>query len=223
MSKRAKQVCIAFVLLMVAYEVMSFAWSTIAERRAEQMTEVLVTLKPGYTTMESAKAMFRAHRVNVEMSSNACGTTRLADTCDGLFLWAANFPRGVVPLHIGKHDDWLDFVVMLHPLPPVKTASFVANLYFVNEILDSMNAVYGVGTTRVCYARGTGDGHFRPPEWKYGKGGTVSSICASSSGVPYDGSFPRFAFNYMYSVKRVDARLLWPTAPAPTTELHKQD
>lgn len=208
MLKRAKYICIALMLLAVAYEVMSFAWSTIAERNAERMTELLVTLKPGYTTMDSAKAMFHDHGINVVIYNNSSGDP------DGFGLWAANFPRGVIPIHIGKQDYWLDFVVLLKPLPPVKTASFVANLYFVNGILDSINAVYIVGATSVCYARGTGD-NFRSPEWKYGNGGVVKSICA-----PYV-PFPRFAFKYMYSVKSVDARMLWPSAPPPTTELHK--
>jgi hypothetical protein len=218
MLKTAKYICVALMLVVVAYEVMSFAWGTIAERKAERMTELLATLKPGYTTMDSAKALFQAHGVNVEILHNACGTTNQGDSCDGLFLWAANFPRGVIPLHIGRHDDWLDVGVTLTPLPPVKTASFVADLYFINGILDRISAVYEVGTTSVCYARGAGEHNFRPPEWKYGKGGMVKSICASSSDAAYDVTFPRFAFEYMFSAKHLDARMLWPTAPPPTEE-----
>jgi hypothetical protein len=219
--RKTKYVCIALMLLMVAYEVMSYAWSTIAERKAERMTELLVTLKPGYTTMDSAKALFQAHGVNVEILHNACGTPNKGDSCDALFLRAANFPRGVIPLHIGRHDDWLDVVVMLKPLPPVKTAGFVADLYFINGILDRISAVYDVGTTSVCYARGAGEHNSLRPEWKYEKGGRVKSICASSSGAAYDVPFPSLAFNYMYSVKCVDARMLWPTAPPPTEEHHE--
>jgi hypothetical protein len=218
--KKIKYVCIALMLLMVAYEVMSFAWSNIAERKAETAAELLATLRPGYTTMDSAKELFQAHGVSVEILHNACGTPNKGDSCDDLFLGTANFPRGVVPLHIGRHDDWLDVVVMLVPLPPVKTAGFVANLYFINGILNSISAGYEVGTTSVNYARGAGEHNSIWSEWKYANGGLVTSIGVASSGAAFDRPFPRFAFNYMYSVKCVDARMLWPTAPPPTTELH---
>src|SRR5258708_16687553 len=82
------------MLLMVAYEVMSFAWSNIAERKAETGAELLTKLRPGYTTMDDAKALFQAHGVNVDILHNACGDARGA--CDGLYLRAANFPRGVI-------------------------------------------------------------------------------------------------------------------------------
>jgi hypothetical protein len=220
MLKRAKYVCIALMLVVVAYEVMSFAWSTIAERKAERMTELLATLKPGYTTMDSAKALFQAHGVSVDILHNTCGTPNKGDSCDALFLRTANFPRGVVPLHIGRHDDWLDVVVILIPLPPVKTAVFVASLYFINGILNSISVGYDVGTTSVRYARGAGEHNSIWSEWKHEKGGTVVSIGVGSSGPAFDVPFPRFAFNYMYSVKCVDARKLWPSAPPPTQELH---
>ena len=219
MLKKAKYVCIALMLVVVAYEVMSFARSTIAERKAERMTELLATLKPGYTTMDSAKALFQAHGVNVDILHNACGTPNKGDSCDGLYLFAANFPRGVIPLHIGRQDDWLDFVVMLIPLPPVKTAGFVANLYFIDGILNSIGVGYDVGTTSVRYARGAGEHNFTSSKWKYANGGLVTSIGVASSGAAFDEPFPRFAFNYMYSVKRTDARMLWPKAPPPTEEL----
>ena len=218
MLKKVKYVCLALLLLVAAYEIMSFAWSTNKEHSAERMTEVLATLKPGYTTIDDAKSLFQAHGVNVEILHNACGTPS-GETCDGLYLWAGNFPRGVIPFHIGRHVDWLDFVVMLTPLPPVKTAGFVADLYFINGILNSINVGYDVGTTSVRYSRGAGEHNSIWSEWKYEKGGTVKSICVSSSGSAYDVTFPRFAFKYMYSMKRVDARMLWPIAPPPTTEL----
>lgn len=214
MLKKVKYVCLALLLLVAAYEVMSFTWSNIAERKVETGAEVLATLRPGYTTMDSAKGLFQAHGVSVEILHNACGTPNKGDSCDGLYLFAANFPRGVIPLHIGGR---LDVVVMLIPLPPVKTAGFVANLYFINGILNSINVGYDVGTTSVKYARGAGEHNFISSEWKYANGGMVESICVSSSGAAYDVPFPRFAFKYMYSVKRVDARMLWPTAPRPTT------
>jgi hypothetical protein len=214
--KKVKYVCLALLLLVAAYEIMSFAWITNAEHKAERLTEVLATLRPGYTTMDSAKALFQARGVSVDILHNACGTPR-GDPCDGLYLRAANFPRGVVPLHIGRHDDWLDVVVMLIPLPPVKTAVFVANLYFINGILNSISVGYDVGTTSVNYARGAGEHNSIWSQWKYEKGSTVKSISVSSSGAAHDVTFPRFVFKYMYSVKRVDARMLWPTAPPPTT------
>ena len=217
MVKKAKYVCIALMLLMVAYEVMSFAWSNIAECKAETGAELLATLRPGYTTMDSAKELFQAHGVSVEILHNACGTPNKGDSCDGLYLFAANFPRGVIPLHIGGR---LDVVVMPIPLPPVKTAGFVANLYFINGILNSISVGYDVGTTSVKYARGAGEHNSIWSEWKYANGGLVTSIGVASSGAAFDRPFPRFAFNYMYSVKCVDARMLWPTAPPPTTELH---
>lgn len=219
MWRKTRYVFIALMLVVVAYGVMSFAWSIIAERKAGTMAELLATLRPGYTTMDSAKELFQAHGVSVEISHNACGTPS-GDPCDGLYLRAVNSPHVVIPLHIGRHDDWLDFVVMLIPPPPVKTAGFVANLYFINGILNSIGVGYDVGTTSVRYAWGAGEHNSIWSEWKYGKGGTVESIGVSSSGAANDVTLPRFAFKYMYSVKRVDARMLWPTAPPPTEEHH---
>ena len=196
---------------------MSFAWSIIAERKAETMAELLVTLRHGYTTMDSAKELFQAHGVSVEILHNACGTPK-GDPCDGLYLRAANFPRGVIPIHIGGFR--FDFVVRLIPLPPVKTAGFVANLYFINGILNSISAAYTVGTTGVGYSWNAGEHNVRSSEWKYANRGLVTSIGVASSGAAFDIPFPRFAFKYMYSVKCVDARMLWPSAPPPTQELY---
>jgi hypothetical protein len=218
--KRAKYICIALMLVVVAYEVMSFAWSTISERKAERMTELLATLKPGYTTMGNAKALFQANRVSVEILRNACGTPNKGDSCDALFLRSANSPRWVVPLHIGRHDDWLDFVVMLVPLPPVKTSGFVASLYFINGTLNWMTVGYYVGTPSVNYARATGEHSSRSSTWKYADGAMVTSISVASSVPAFDVPFPRFNFSYMYTVKCADARMLWPTAPPPTIEHH---
>ena len=208
------------MLVVVAYAVMSFAWSTIAERKAERMTELLATLRPGYTTMDSAKELFQAHGVNVEILHNACGTPNKEDSCDALFLKAANFLRvGVIPLHIGRHDDWLDVVVMLPPFPPVKRAAFAESLYFINGILASINIGYGVGTTGVAYTRGAGKSNYSMwSRCKDEKGDMVKSISVYAPGTDFDVPFPRFAYKYMHSVKRVDARMLWPTAPPPTEE-----
>jgi hypothetical protein len=219
--RKAKYVCIALLFLVTAAEVMTFAYSVIAERKAERLTELLATLKPGYTTMDSAKELFQAHGVSVDILHNACGTPNKGDSCDDLSLSAANFRRvGVIPLQIGRLDGWLDVVVMLAPFPPVKRAAFAANLYFINGILASINTGYGVGTTGVGYTRGAGEHNYSIwSRWKDEKRDMVKSISVSSSGTNFDVTFPRFAFKYMYSVKRTDARMLWPKAPPPTEEL----
>ena len=210
--KKVKHTCLALLLMVIAYEIMTFAYSVTAEHKANAITQLVTSLKPGHTTMDEAKALFHAHGVNVEIKDNACGIP----TCAGLYLLAVNFPRGVIPVHIG---EGLDVVVKPIPLPPVKTAGFVANLYFINGILNSISAAYTVGTTGVGYSWNAGEHNVRSSEWKYANGGLVTSIGVASSGAAFDIPFPRFAFNYMYSAKCVDARMLWPTAPPPTTEL----
>ncbi len=212
MRRKTKYIFIALLLLVTAAEVMTFAYSVIAERKAERLTELLATLKPGYTTMDSAKALFQAHGVNVSTLRNACGDPRGA--CDGLYLGATKRHH----LVWFRHNPPLGFE--LFPFPPVKSAGFAVDLYFINGILDSINTGYGVGTTGVKYSRGAGEYNSLWSKWKYEKGDTVESISVSSSGAACDVTFPRFTFKYMYSVKRVDARMLWPTAPPPTTELH---
>jgi hypothetical protein len=208
MLKRAKYVCIALILVVAAYEAMSFALSIFAEPKAERIAALLATLKPGYTTMVSAKALFQSHGVSVEMQNNAYGDPR--GPCDSLNLGAANFPR-IIPIHA-----WRLAGIILIPLPPVNTAYFQVNLYFINGTLDSINTKYSVGTTVVKYSQGAGEHNSLWSKWKYEQGGTVNSISVSSSGAAHDVPFPRFDFNYMYSAKRVDARVLWPTAPPPT-------
>jgi hypothetical protein len=215
--RKTKYVCLALMLLFVFYAVMSFAWSKLAERKAETGTELLAKFRPGYTTMDDAKALFQAHGVNVEVIQNACGDP--TGSCDGLYLYAANAPRWVIPIYIGS---WSDLVVRLVPIPPVKTAVFLANLYFINGILDSISTVYEVGTTDVIYSRAAGDRNSRSSDWKNANGGMVVTIRVRSSGAASDVPFPRFDFNYMYSVKCVDARMLWPTAPRPATEVRGQ-
>jgi hypothetical protein len=209
--RKAKYVCIALLFLVTAAEVMTFAYSVIAERKAERLTELLATLRPGYTTMDSAKALFQAHGVNISTLRNACGDPRGA--CDGLYLGATNHHH-LVWL---RHNPPLGFE--LFPFPPFKRTGFAVNLYFINGILDSINTGYGVGTTGVKYSRGAGEHNSIWSKWKCEKGGAVESISVSSSGPDFDVPFPRFAFNYMYSVKRTDARMLWPKAPPPTEEL----
>ncbi|WP_213807909.1 hypothetical protein [Granulicella sp. dw_53] len=210
--KKTKYVCLALLLVVAAYEIMLFAWSAIAEHKAKSLTELIATLKPGYTTKDDAMALFQAHRWNVRVDNNACSTSK--GSCEALAVGASNFPP-IIPVHLGRLAG-----ITLFPLPPVKTAGFVANLYFINRVLDSINVGFRVGTTGVGYSRYAGDHNFRSSEWKYENGGMVVSIGVASSGVAFDVPFPRFSFNYMYSVRCVDARMLWPTAPPPTTELH---
>jgi hypothetical protein len=209
--KKIKYVFIASLLLVTAAEITTFAYSVIAEHKANALTELLNSLKPGYTTMDSAKALFQAHGFNVGTLSNACNTPK--GPCDDLYVGAGNYQWVIL-----RRDPPLGFE--LFPFPPFKRASFFMNLYFINGILDSINGVYRVGTTDVKYSRGAGDHNSRSSEWKYENGGMVVSIGVGSSGAAFDVPFPRFAFNYMYSVKCADARMLWPTAPPPTTELH---
>lgn len=215
MLRRAKYICLALLLVVAAYEIMLFAWSTTAEHKARSLTEVIAILKPGYTTKSDAMALFHAHRWNVTVLTNACSTSR--GSCEELAVGAANFPP-IIPLHLGQLAG-----ITLLPLPPVKTAYFQVNLYFINGVLDSINVAFDVGTTRVGYSRYAGDYQVRTSEWKYTKGGMVTRIGVASSGAAFDVPFPHFALNYMYSVKCVDARMLWPTAPPPTTELHGWD
>jgi hypothetical protein len=210
--KKAKYVCLALVLVVVAYEIMLFAWSTIAEHKAERLTALLATLKPGYTTKDSAIALFQAHGLNVAVLSNAC--TPPKGSCEDLAVGAANFPP-IIPLHLGRLAG-----ITLPPLPPLKTAAFWVNLYFINGILDSINASFRVGTTQVGYSRGAGDYQVRVSEWRYANGGMVTRIGVSTSGAAFV-PFPHFALNYMYTVKCTDARMLWPTAPPPTEEHHE--
>jgi hypothetical protein len=214
MLKRAKPVCIALILVMAAYEVMLFAWSNIAEHKAARITELLGILRPGYTTMDSAKALFQAHGVDVLILNNACGDPR--GPCDSLNLGAANFPR-IIPIHV-----WRLAGITLLPLPPVNTAYLQVNLYFINGILGSINVGYEVGTTGIRYSRYAG-AQFRNSKWTYSNEGKVVSIGVVSKGEASDVPFPHFSLNYMYSVKSPDLRELWPSAPPPTTELHKQD
>jgi hypothetical protein len=169
--KKIKYVCLALVLVVVAYEIMLFAWSTIAEHKAERLTELLATLKLGYTTKDSAIALFRAHRFNVVVLSNACSTSR--GSCEVVGVGASNSPP-IIPLHLGRLAG-----ITLLPLPPVKTAYFQVNLYFIAGVLDSINVAYRVGTTGVGYSRYAGDYQVRTSEWKYANGGMVTGIGCS--------------------------------------------
>ncbi len=215
MVKRVKRACIALILVIAAYEIMLFSCSNIAEHKAARIAELLGALRPGYTTMDSAKTMFQTHGISVSILNDACGDPR--GMCDCLSAGSANFPR-IIPIHV-----WRLAGITLLPLPPVKSAYFQVNLYFINGTLDSIDTGYGVGATVVKYSRGTGEHNSVWSKWKYGKGGTVNSISVSFSGAAYAAPFPRFAFNYIYSVKTPDARELWPSAPPPTTELHEQN
>ena len=210
--KKIKSVFIALLLIVTVAEGLTFAYSVVAEREAEKQTELLATLRPGYTTMDTAKALFEAHGVKVGILKNARGS--LKGPCDLLFFTAANFPP-MIHLHLGRLAG-----ITLPPLPPVKTAYFQANLYFINGVLNSINVGYHVGTTGVGYSRFAGDYNFRSSTWRYADGGAVTSIGVASSGPAFDVPFPRFDFNHMYTMKYVDGRTLWPTAPPPTKEFH---
>jgi len=209
--RKAKYAGIALLVIVIAYETMFFAWSAIAERKAERLTELLATLKPGYTTKDSAIVLFQAHGVHITVFGNACNTPR--GPCDGLSVGASN-SRSV----IFNPDPPSGFE--LSPLPPLKRAAFWVNMYFINGVLDSINASYEVGTTRVGYSRYAGDYEVRTSGWRYANGGRVARIGVASSGAAFDIPFPHFALNYMYSVRCTDARMLWPKAPPPTEELH---
>jgi hypothetical protein len=209
--RKIKYVFIALLLMVTVAEVMTFAYSILAEHKANALTELVRSLKPGYTTMDSAKALFQAHGLDVSTLSNACNTPR--GPCDELGLGSGNYQ-----LIFFRRDPPFGFE--LFPFPPFKHATFVVDLFFINGILDSINGVYRVGSTDVKYSRGSSDHNSRFSEWKYENKGTVVSIGVGSSGAAFDVPFPRFAFNYMYSMKCADARMLWPSAPPPTTELH---
>ena len=211
MQNKIKYAFIVLVLLVTAGEVLTFACSVIAERKANALADLLTSLKPGYATMDSAKALFQAHGVSVSIFSNACNTPK--GPCDGLSLGPGNYQ--FVSFH---RDPPLGFE--LFPFPPFKRGSFFINLYFINGILDSINSVFRVGTTDVKYSRYAGDHNSRSSYWKYDNGGMAVSIGVASSGASFDMPFPRFSFKYMYSVRCVDARMLWPTAPPPTEAIH---
>jgi hypothetical protein len=80
--KKTKYVCLALLLVVAAYEIMLFAWAAIAEHKSRRPIELIATLKPGYTTKDSAIALFQAHRWNVKVDSNACSTSK--GSCEGL-------------------------------------------------------------------------------------------------------------------------------------------
>jgi hypothetical protein len=131
-------------------------------------------------------------------------------SCEALDGGAANYPA-TIPLHLGSLAG-----ITLLPLPPVKPAGFQVNLYFINGILDSINEAFRVGATVVGSSRYVEDQAktiFRSSDWRYTNGGMVVGVSELSSGNISDVPAPKFAFKYMYSVKCLDARVLWPTAP----------
>lgn len=200
--------------MMAAYEFVLFACSAIAEHKAKQITELLATLKLGYTTKDSAVALFQAHRWNVKVYSNACSTPK--GSCEGLFVDASNYPQRI-PINIGSLGD-----IVLLPLPPVRPTSFGVYLYFIDGTLNSINESFHVGATGIGSSRNSENQAgtiFRSSEWRYANEGMVAGISALSTGSISDVPAPKFAFKYMYSLKCVDARMLWPSAPPPTLEL----
>jgi hypothetical protein len=209
--RTARFLCLTLLLTVVVYETVLALGSYAAEREAKIITEAAATLKPGYTTKTDAIALFRAHRWNVSIYENACVDPK--GPCESLGVGASNFPPAI-PVHLGALAE-----ITLLPLPPVKPAYFGVELYFISGVLHSINAVFHVGDTGVGYSRYGGDNNFRSSEWKYGDDGKAGSIAVASSGTAFDVPFPHFALNYMYSMRCVDARMLWPSAPSPTKEL----
>ncbi len=183
----------------------------IAEKKTGKIIEVLTTLKIGHTTLDRAKALFQTHGLKTGTLNDACVSPR--GSCDDLYLDAKNFPP-IIPVHLGRLAG-----ITLIPLPPIKAAYFQVNLYFINKVLDSINISYKVGKNGVGYSRYAGDYNFESSTWKYADSGTVVSISVASSGSAFDEPFPRFNYNHMYTMKCVDARMLWSTAPPPTKEL----
>jgi len=207
--KVLKYTFVAALLVVATFEAITLAYSGLAEHEAARIIDIVATLQPGYTSLDSAKALFRSHGIQVTTLSNACVTP--AGLCDDLSPGAGNYK-----LILLRKDPPLGFE--LFPFPPVKRAVFNLNIYFINGRLDSINSVYRVGAVDVKYSRGATDSNLRSSEWNY-EGDKVVSIAVASSGPAYV-PFPRFDFHYMYSVKCTDARRLWPDAPPPTREHH---
>lgn len=212
MLRKAKYAGIALLVVVIAYEATFFALSVTAKHKAERLTELLATLKPGYTTKDRAIALFQANGVQPTVFRNACNTSR--GPCDGLNVGASSSRSVILNRDLGLGFEFF-------PLPPLKRAAFWVNMYFINGVLDSINASYEVGPTRVDYSRSASDYQVRTSAWRYANGGRVASIGVGSSGAAFDIPFPHFALNYMYSVRCTDARMLWPKAPPPTEELHE--
>lgn len=92
------------------------------------------------------------------------------------------------------------------------------NLYFINGVLDWTNETFHVVAAGVAFSRyaETRQGRYSDRQNRSMETEEWISYSANISDV----RTPKFAFNYMYSVKCVDARMLWPIAPPPTRELH---
>lgn len=214
MLKRAKYVCLALLLVVATHEIVIFTWAITAEHKAKKLADLVATLRPGYTTKDSALALFQAQRWDVRVHSNVENIPNASSEL--LAVSASNYPRAT---SVSK----LPVTILLTPLPPVRPAEYLVSLYFRNGVLNSMHVLFVVGTTRVSssrYAENQGKTIFRSSEWRYSKEGMVVGIGELASGSLSEVPWPNFEFKYMYSLKCVDARMLWPTAPPRTTELH---
>lgn len=208
------RVCTAVILVIAAYEVMLFAWSVNAEHKARRIADIVATLKPGYTTEDNVIALFQAHGLSVAVDGKVCSTA--IAPCKAVAASVTNYPRTIYSPNPPEG-------IRIIPLPPVNPAGFGVDLHFEKGVLVLIDSKFYVGTTSVALARYAPNYEIGTSSWKYSNEGKVTSIRVSSSGAALDLPFPNFALNYMYSVKSPDARELWPSAPPPTSEPHKQD
>lgn len=212
MLRLLKNTLLALLLALTLAEGMTFCYSLGSGHKAARVADLLATLRPGQTTMDGARALFQAGGVDVGTLANACGDPK--GPCDDLYAGADNHQYLVI-----RHPP---LVFPLLPFPPFRPARFIANVYFINGVLDSTGILYQVGATTISYSRHAGDYNFRSSEWRYAEDGTVISIAVASSGPAFDIPFPHLDFSHMSTMRCVDARALWPAAPPPTTELHSQ-
>ena len=204
MLKKAKYICLALVLIVTAYELVVFAWSASAEHKARRIAELVATLKPGYTTEDSAIALFQAHGLSVAVDGQVCSTAN--GPCKAVAVGVSNYPPAI-------YNPNPPAGIRLIPLPPVNPAGLRVYLDFENGVLALIASKFYVGTTSVTLSRYAPNYEIATSEWKYANGGMVVSIGVASSGRNFDAPIPQFDLNYMYSVKCTDARTLWPNAP----------
>jgi hypothetical protein len=209
--KKAKYICLALVLIVTAYELVVFAWSAIAEHKARRIAELVATLKPGYTTEDSAIALFQAHGLSVAVDGQVCSTA--TGPCKAMAVNVSNYPQAI---YYPNPPEGISVI----PLPPFNPAGLRVYLYFENGVLALIASKFYVGTTSVALSRYAPNYEIATSTWKYTNGGMAVSIGVASSGRNFDAPIPQFDLNYMYSVKCTDARTLWPNAPQPTEELH---
>ena len=144
MLRKAKYVCLALVLVVVAYEIMLFAWSVNAEHKARNIAELVATLKPGYTTEDSVIALFQAHGLSVAVDGQVCST---ADgPCKAVAVSVSNYPREI-------YSPNPPAGIRLIPLPPVNPTGFMVDLQFKNVVLALISSKFYIATTSATLAR----------------------------------------------------------------------